>query len=114
MNMRLLSRIFVFALLILVLISIISAAAATNTIPPTRLSDQTRPITANDLKPVACAALNLTSILICGSSSSVCNGKNSGELILGSPITTKINGHTGTNCCLGAPGTTFTNCTWHN
>lgn len=113
MKMRLLSRIFVFALAALVLTSIISAAAATNTVPPTRLSDQTRPITANDLKPVECAAFTLTSLTICGSSP-ICNGKNSDELILGSPTTNRINGHGGTNCCVGAPGTTFSNCAWHN
>jgi hypothetical protein len=112
MNTRPLSRLAIFALGLVVLASILTAAAAANTVPSTRLTNQSRAIDANALKPVQCAALNLASIVNCNSSP-VCNGKNINELILGSPSTNKINGHAGQNCCVGAPGTTYSNCAWH-
>ena len=112
MNLRLISRLAIFALFILVLASIFTAAAASNTVPSTRLTDQTKPISANDIKPSQCAAFDLTSIVVCGSSP-VCNGKTSNELIIGLTTTTKINGHSGQNCCVGYPGTSYTNCAWH-
>jgi hypothetical protein len=113
MNTRLLSRLAVFALVVLVLASVLTAATSANTVPSSRLTDQTRAITVNDLKPTECAAFNLTNILICDSSHT-CNGTSADELILGSPDTNNINGKGGVNCCVGALGTTFSNCNWHN
>jgi hypothetical protein len=112
MNTRLLSRLAVFALVLLVVVTVITAAAAANTVPTSHLTDQTTAITANNLKPAQCASYNLTAIVVCGSAAT-CNGTNANELMLGSPTTKKINGRAGTNCCIGNPGTTYTNCTWH-
>ncbi len=112
MNIRLVSWLAGFALLILVLASILTATAASNTVPPSRLTNQTKPISANDIKPSQCADFTLSSIVVCGSSP-VCNGKTANELIIGLPGTSKINGHAGQNCCVGYPGTEYTNCAWH-
>jgi hypothetical protein len=112
MNTRLLSRLAVFVLVLLVVVSIITASAAANTVPTSHLTDQTTAITASNLKPTQCASYNLTVLLVCGSAGT-CNGTNSNELILGSTTTTRINGRAGTDCCIGRPGTTYTNCTWH-
>jgi len=112
MNMRVISWLAGFALFILLVSSILTASAASNTVPPSRLTDQTNPITVNDIKPPQCAAFTLTSILVCGSSPT-CNGDKSAELIIGLATTNKINGHVGQNCCIGVSGTTYSNCDWH-
>src|SRR5450759_3492566 len=112
MNMRVISWLAGFALFILVVSSILTASAASNTVPPSRLTNQSRPITVNDIKPPQCAAFNLTSIVVCGSSPA-CNGTKSDELIIGVAATNKINGHAGQNCCIGVSGTTYSNCAWH-
>jgi len=112
MNIRLLSRLAVFAFGILVMVGILTASAAANTVPTSHLSDQTTAITANNLAPSQCASYNLTALVVCGAAAT-CNGANKDELILGSPTTNKINGRAGTNCCIGHPGTTYTKCAWH-
>ncbi len=101
------------ALIVLVLLAAVTALAAGNIVPSTRLTDQARPISANDIKPPACAAYNLTSVVRCGSGHT-CNGTNGNDLVLGSPSTNTINGKGGVNCCVGTPGTTYNNCDWHN
>jgi CBS domain containing-hemolysin-like protein len=53
----------IVGLLILILLGIISASAATNTVPATGASCSTRSIRANDLKPDECASLNLINIV---------------------------------------------------
>jgi Ca2+-binding RTX toxin-like protein len=83
---------------------------------------------ANAIKPAACSALNLTSIIIC-TGTATCNGTNAKELILGTANPETIQGRGGTDCivggggndsligngasdvCIGGPGTdTFTTC----
>lgn len=85
----------------MILVSIGSAFAATNTVPVTRLTDQKRTITINDLKPAACASLNLTAIVACPSGGGNCNGTGASELILGSSNVDTIKGKGGTDCMLG-------------
>ncbi len=117
---------FVFGLFILIIASVVTALAATNIVPPTRVTSQTFPITANDLKPSACAGLNLTDII---SGSGTITGTSGNDLILGGPGNDTINGMGGNDCilggggndtidggdgtdvCIGGPGTdTFANC----
>ncbi|HMK07725.1 MAG TPA: hypothetical protein VK449_01720, partial [Anaerolineales bacterium] len=50
-------------LLATLLASSVAAYAAANTVPATRLGQQTNAITANTLKPSACASISLTSIV---------------------------------------------------
>ena len=111
MNTRLLSRLAVFALVVLVLASVLTAAAAANIVPTTHNTNQTRAFTANDLKPALCP-YNLTNIFFCSKKNCKATGAN--ELVLGSPDINKIDGGGGNDCCVGAPGNTFSNCEWHN
>jgi hypothetical protein len=111
MNLRLFTRLAVFVLFILVLASILTAAAAANTVPSTRLIDQSQAITANNLKPDQCAALNLTGIFVC--TKNTCKAPNPSELVLAGLNTNKIDGGGGESCCVGDPGITYTNCAWH-
>jgi Ca2+-binding RTX toxin-like protein len=103
MNMRLFSKLAVFALVVLVLVSIITAATAANTVALSHLTDQTTAIIANTLKPTECAALTLTTILVCPSTGT-CTGTNAAELILGSVNGQTINGRNGNDCILGGAG----------
>jgi Ca2+-binding RTX toxin-like protein len=117
---------FVIALLF---VSSMLAMAAGNSVPSGRLGEQTSAINANALKPAACAALNLTRIVVCPAAGGSCSGTSASELILGSAFADTIsagggndcvvggggndaiNGGAGTDVCLGGPGTdTFRNC----
>lgn len=103
--MRRLLYLLVFLSLVgLIFAGIISAFAAGNTIPPTRLTDQSHAITANALKPTECAALNLANIVVCPSGGGNCNGNNQSNLILGSPNADTIAGRRGNDCILGGGG----------
>jgi len=79
----------------------IAANAATNTIPNTRLDIDNRNITANDLKPSDCAALNLTNVV---SGSGNINGTPGNDLILGSAGNDAIQGRQGADCILAGSG----------
>ena len=98
---RLLHRLTLFGLIALIVASVITAVAAANTVPPSRLTDQSTPIAANDLKPSACTAINLTAIV---TGSGKFKGTNANELILGGPNADTINGKGGTDCILGGGG----------
>jgi Ca2+-binding RTX toxin-like protein len=90
-----------FGLFLLVLISVVTAIAATNTVPPTRLGNQTKSITSNDVKPASCASLDLRNIV---SGSGVITGTAGNDLILGSPGNDIINGMGGDDCIIGGSG----------
>ena len=49
----------------LILFSVLFALATNNIVPITYLTDQSRIVTANDLKPAACSAITLTAIRYC-------------------------------------------------
>ncbi len=98
---RTMQRLAFFGLIVLILASVVTAIAATNSVPSSRLTDQSRPITANDLKPSQCAALNLTAIIV-GSGTII--GTAANELILGGPNADTINGRGGNDCILGGGG----------
>jgi Ca2+-binding RTX toxin-like protein len=104
MMTRMLYRLVVVALLVLIFASLTSAFAAANTVPSTRLTDQSRAIAANDLKPAECAALNLVSVIVCPAGGGNCNGDNQNNLILGSPNADTIRGRGGNDCILGGGG----------
>ncbi|MBL8079694.1 MAG: hypothetical protein JNM55_17130 [Anaerolineales bacterium] len=121
------SHLIVITLIALVLMSSVSALAATNTVPTTRIGQQINSITANTLKPSTCAALNLTRIVVCTGGN--CDGSGANELLLGTAAGERIRGRGGQDCimggggndqlvgngasdvCIGGPGTdTFTTC----
>lgn len=104
MILRTLYRLLPIAWIVLLLASVFSAVAAANTVPTSRLTDQTRAIDANALKPPQCSALTLTDIVICPSTGGTCDGTNASELILGSPLIDDIRGGKGDDCILGGGG----------
>jgi Ca2+-binding RTX toxin-like protein len=95
------SRLLRFAgifLIGLIAVNAASAFAAANSVPATRLDDDTLPITANDLKPAECAALNLTNIVVAG------DGTAGNDLILGTAGNDTLSGSGGDDCIVGGGG----------
>jgi len=95
------SRLFRFAgifLIALIAVNFASAFAAANSVPASRLDDDSFPITANDLKPAECAALNLTNIVVAG------NGTAGNDLILGTAGNDTLRGDNGDDCIVGGGG----------
>ena len=101
MRIRFTFQLMLFGLMLLVLVSVITAIAAANTIPPTRLDSQTKLITSNDVKPPSCASLDLRNIV---SGSGTITGTNGNDLILGSAGDDTISGLGGDDCILGGDG----------
>jgi Ca2+-binding RTX toxin-like protein len=89
-------------LVVLMLLSVVSAFAANNIVPSTRLTDQAQAVTANALKPASCSALTLTRIEFCGVGN--CIGSNASELILGTAGNDDIRGKKGDDCIIGGGG----------
>lgn len=98
---------------------------ASNTVPATNVGRQQIVINANALKPAACSALNLTTVvagtsgtagndLILGpSTASTLNGNGGTDCIVGGGGNDTLNGNsnTGSDVCIGGPGTdTFKKC----
>lgn len=108
MNTRLLSRFAVFALVVLVLVSVLSAAAAANFVPATRADDLNLGArTANQLKPPQCT-MDLTNIVQC-TGTARCSGTGTNDLILGTAGADtgnngRIDGGNGDDCILGGGG----------
>jgi len=119
-------KIFAFGSFLLILASIVSAFAAGISMPSSNVGQQSIPVTAEDIKPPACDALDLTSIV---SGSGSLTGTAANDLIIGSAGADSIDGSGGDDCilggggddsligndgndvCLGGPGSnTFTNC----
>ncbi len=90
------------SLLGLILMGIVSAFAAANSVPISRATDQFFAITANALKPPECAHLNLTHIVVIGAGQTPQGNRD--ELILGTPGNDVINGGPGDDCILGGGG----------
>jgi Ca2+-binding RTX toxin-like protein len=112
-------------LLLLIFVSAVSAFAANLTIPDSNVGYKSIAVTANDLKPAACSALDLTNIvrgagiitgtngndLIIGSSGDdTINGLGGDDCILGGGGNDTIDGGTGTNVCIGGSGKNTVNC----
>jgi hypothetical protein len=96
-------RYIILSFALLILISVAMAVAASNTVPGSRLASRSAVINANALKPTECAALNLTTIVICPASGN-CTGTKNSELILGTGNADTITGKGGTDCILGGGG----------
>lgn len=119
-------RVAIGAFGLLLLISVLAAATASNTVPGTKIGRQSEAINANALKPAECAALNLTAIvtgtgnisgtganelILGGANNQSIDGKGGNDCILGGGGNDTINGGGGTNVCIGGHGTdTFKNC----
>lgn len=99
--MRFTFRFLTFGLLSLLLLTTLTAIAATNTIPPTRIDSQVISYQINHLRPSACAGLNLSTIV---TGAGVITGTASNDLILGSSSADVIDGLSGNDCILGGGG----------
>jgi Ca2+-binding RTX toxin-like protein len=71
---------------------------ATNTVPSSNVGQQQVPINANALKPAACSALNLTTLVVGP------NGTAANDLILGPSTAATLNGNGGIDCIVGGGG----------
>ena len=74
------------------------ALAATNTVPATYASETASGITADDVKPVDCAALSLTAVYV------GIDATGANELVLGTAAGTTVRGRGGDDCVLGGGG----------
>ena len=101
MIVRICLRFTAIAMLMLVLESIIAAMATSNTVPVSGIDDDTISITANRLKPAACAGLNLTAIV---KASGVYTDTHGSSLILGGAGDDTLYGGGGDDCILGGGG----------
>jgi Ca2+-binding RTX toxin-like protein len=101
MILRKLAWLALLSLLILSLATIGSSMAAGNTIPLSGLGASIQAITANSLKPAACAGINVSTIV---RGSGTINGTSNNDLILGSPGQDRISGGAGSDCILGGGG----------
>jgi Ca2+-binding RTX toxin-like protein len=100
------------------------ALTATNVVPSTRAGGSIGlPPTANQLKPAACAALNLTVIVVGGGSGGLAAlvlgtagndtlvGAAGGDCLVGGAGNDRLNGGPGVDVCVGGAGTdTFQAC----
>lgn len=93
----------VIILITLVAVIGIAAFAATNTLPPTHLGESITAITANSLKPAACASINLTTIVYCPAQGK-CSGTGASNLILGTTGNDNIQGKNGSDCIIPGGG----------
>jgi Ca2+-binding RTX toxin-like protein len=94
-------QIVAFGLAGLILVSVVTAVAAMNTVPSTRATNQGAPITVNNLRPSACAGIILTNLI---TGSVMLNGTSGNDLILASAFVDTINGGDGNDCILGGGG----------
>ena len=95
-------RFMIFCLITMILLSVVTAIAATNTVPSTRLTAYGNSIGINDIKPSACATIFLTNRV---SGSGLLTGTEGNDLILGSSGVDTIDGLGGDDCILGGGGT---------
>ena len=94
-------KLFVFGLIGMILVSIVSAFAAGISVPYSNVDERSISVTAQDLKPAACAGLYLTNII---SGSGVITGTSANDLIIGSAGVDTIAGLGGDDCIIGSQG----------
>ena len=94
-------KLMLLASIVLVITSISSAFAAGINAPASNVGQQSMLVTAEDIKPAACGALQLTNIV---SGSGVLIGTDGNDLMIGSAGTDSIDGLSGNDCILGSSG----------
>lgn len=96
--MTILLRVLALCALLGMSAAAIVSVTASNTVPATNVGRQQIAINANALKPAACSALNLTS-LVAGT-----NGTAANDLILGPSTASTLKGNGGVDCIVGGGG----------
>ena len=99
--MRFRLRYFVLLLAALIILSSLTAIAATNTIPSTQVEDSSITFQIAHLRPSACAGLSLANLI---TGSGTLTGTEGNDLILGSTGADVIDGLGGNDCILGGGG----------
>ena len=94
-------KVFTFGSFALILTSVVSAFAAGISVPSSNVGQQSVPVTPEDIKPLACSALDITSIV---SGSGTVTGTSANDLIIGSAGADSIDGLGGDDCILGGGG----------
>jgi len=96
--MRFVLRVIFFGLALLLIITTLTAIAATNTVPPTRADAQVIAFQINHLRPSACAGLTLSNLV---TGSGILTGTEGNDLILASSVMDTIDGLGGDDCIVG-------------
>jgi len=96
-----LARPGLLALALVLGVTVVTALTATNTVPATNLGQTTQPITANALKPAACAGISLSAVVV---GTGTFSGVSASELILGGAGVDTIRGGAGSDCILAGGG----------
>lgn len=94
-------RFVIPGLFAVVLITALTAVAAANTVPSTRMEDQPITFQINHLRPSVCSGLSLTNLI---TGSGTITGTSGNDLILGSAGADTIDGLGGDDCILGGGG----------
>ena len=94
-------RLLAFGSLTLILFSVVTAVAATNTIPATSLDHKFVSIGLNDIKPPACAGISISNLV---TGAGIITGTIGNDLILASSGVDTIDGLDGNDCILGGNG----------
>jgi Ca2+-binding RTX toxin-like protein len=94
-------RVFAFSLIVLLVISAMSAFAAGISVPASNVGEKFVPVTVNDVKPSACDSLSLTNLI---SGSGILTGTSANDLIIGSEGIDIIDGAGGNDCILSRAG----------
>jgi hypothetical protein len=97
-------RLALIALLALLLLSMVTALAAANTVPESRLDDTRSGIGLNDLKPPQCSGIDVTNLVTSAGFLGVYFGTNANDLIIANAGANVIMGLGGNDCMLGGGG----------
>ena len=80
---------------------LVAAMTASNTVPASRLGRTTQAITPNAVKPAACSAITVTTLV---TGSGTFSGTSAANLVLGSAAVDTVTALGGTDCVLGGGG----------
>jgi Ca2+-binding RTX toxin-like protein len=91
-------RMAFFGLLLLIVASVITAMATSNTVVESGADQDSESVDANDLKPSACNGLNLTNVVTDGT------GTTANDLVVGDENGNILDGGDGADCLVGGNG----------
>ena len=94
-------RIALLGLLVLLLLSVVPALTAANTVPSTRAVHDVRAIALNDLKPGDCGSVDVANLV---TGSGAFSGTAGNDLVLGGSGGDTITAGGGNDCVLGGGG----------
>jgi Ca2+-binding RTX toxin-like protein len=94
-------RYLIYGLLALIILTSLTAVAATNTIPSTRLAAKVISFNINHLKPSVCSGISVATLI---TGTGTITGTAGNDLILGSYGDDVIDGLGGDDCILGGGG----------